>query len=110
MANAKKEKGAKAERDAAALINELTGWPARRKLGSGRLDDEGDIDGVFDTTIQVVNYKDIARALREKVPASEVQQQRAGTSFGCTFVRKPGGGFYVVMSPEQWATYARESQ
>lgn len=109
MANPAKNKGSKAERDAAALIQELTGWPARRKLGAGRQDDQGDIEGVPDTTIQVANYKAIARALAEKVPASEKQQARAGTTFGCSFIRRPGGGFYVVMSPEQWATYAREA-
>ena len=110
MANPKKQKGDQAERDAAGLIHDLTGWPARRKLGAGRLDDIGDIDGVTDTTIQVVNYKDITRALAEKVPESERQQARAGTTFGCTFVRRRGGDFYVVMTPAQWATYAREAQ
>lgn len=110
MANSNKQKGDRAERDAAALINELTGFPARRKLGAGRQDDIGDIDGVPDTTIQVVNRKDITAAIREKVEACTQQQARAGTTHGCVFVRKPRGGFYVVMSPEQWATYAREAQ
>ncbi len=109
MANSRKRKGDTAELEAARLINELTGHPARRKLGAGRLDDVGDIDGVPDTVVQVVNRLDVARALREKVPACELQQQRAAATFGCVFVRRRGGGFYVVMSPEQWATYAREA-
>lgn len=109
MANSAKRKGDEAERDAARLIHELTGFPARRKLGAGRLDDVGDIDGVPDTVIQVANYSDPARALREKVPGAVEQQQRAGATFGCVFVRRRGGGFYVAMTPEQWATYAREA-
>lgn len=110
MANRSKSKGDVAEREAAALIGELTGWPARRKLGAGRLDDVGDIDGVPSTVVQVVNRKDIALALRIKVPACVKQQARDGATFGCVFVRRRGGGFYVAMTPEQWATYAREAQ
>ncbi len=109
MANPSKDKGDKAEREAAALIHELTGWPARRKLGAGRLDDIGDIDGVPDTVVQVVNRKDVALALRLKLPACEEQQARAGAPFGCVFVRRPGGGFFVAMTTEQWSTYAREA-
>lgn len=109
MANSAKAKGDSAEREAAALIHELTGWPARRKLGAGRLDDVGDIDGVPSTVIQVVNRKDITEALRLKVPACVEQQQRDGATFGCVFVRRRGGGFYVAMTPEQWAAYAREA-
>jgi hypothetical protein len=36
-----KRKGDAAEREAAALLHDLTGWPVRRKLGAGRTDDEG---------------------------------------------------------------------
>jgi len=109
MTNPAKAKGDRGELAAAAIIHDLTGWPARRKLGAGRTDDTGDIDGVPDTTIQVAAYKDIARAIREKVPACELQQARAGTTFGVTFV-KTRGGWVVVMSPAMWATYAREAQ
>ena len=107
--NTAKRKGDKAELEVQALIRDLTGWPARRKLGAGRADDVGDIDGIPDTVIQVANYKDIARAIREKVDKCGDQQTRADATFGATFVRRPGGKFVVVMTPEQWATYAREA-
>ena len=42
MTNSSKLKGDAAEREAAQLIAELTGHPARRKLGAGRADDTGD--------------------------------------------------------------------
>lgn len=109
MANSAKDKGDRAEREAARLIAELTGWPMRRKLGAGRTDDIGDLDGAPSTVIQVANYRDIARALREKVPACVEQQARDGATFGATFIRRPGNEWYVVMTPEQWATYAREA-
>ena len=36
MTNSSKLKGDSAEREVAAIISELTGWPARRMLGAGR--------------------------------------------------------------------------
>lgn len=107
--NPSKRKGDRAELEVQALLRELLGVPARRKLGAGRLDDMGDIDGVPDTVIQVASYADIGRAIREKVPACEVQQLLAGAKYGATFVRRPGGRFVVVLTPEQWATYMREA-
>ena len=107
--NSSKRKGDKAEREVAAILSDLLGSLARRKLGAGRLDDIGDIDGVLDCVIQVVARKDIARAIREKVPESEEQRVRAGATFAATFVRLPGGRFVVVQSPEQWVTMYREA-
>jgi hypothetical protein len=109
MSNPQKNKGDRAELEVQALIRDLTGWPARRQLGAGRLDDVGDISGVPDTVVQVVNYKDIARAINEKVDTCVEQQERAGATFGATFVRRPRGNYVVVMSPEQWATLMREA-
>ncbi len=110
MANPSKRKGDSAEREVAALINLLTGWPARRKLGAGRLDDIGDIDGVPDTVIQVANYKNVMTPTRHKPKQCEQQRLRDGATFGATFIRLTGGEYRVVLTPEQWATYARESQ
>lgn len=109
MSNPSKRKGDKAELEVQGLIRDLTGYPARRALGAGRQDDMGDIDGVPDTVIQVASYTDLVRAVREKVPACEAQQERAGATFGATFVRRAGGKYVVVLTPEQWATYAREA-
>lgn len=107
--NSAKNKGDRAELEAQGLLRDLLGVPARRALGAGRQDDVGDIHGVPDTVIQVVNRKDMARAIREKLPECEQQRERAGATFAATFVRKPGGGFIVVLTPEMWATYWREA-
>jgi hypothetical protein len=109
MANPQKNKGDRAELEVQALIRDLTGWPARRQLGAGRLDDVGDISGVPDTVIQVASYADLTRAVREKVPKCVEQQERAQATFGATFVRRRGGEYLVVMTTEQWATLAREA-
>lgn len=91
------------------MIPDLIGYPARRKLGAGRKDDMGDMDGVPDHTIQVASWKDVTRAVREKPQECEAQQRRAHTTFGATWVRLRGGVWRIVLTPEQWATYVRES-
>ena len=109
MSNSSKRKGDRAELEVQGLLRDLLGVPAHRKLGAGRADDMGDIDGVPATVIQVVNYSDVSRAIREKLPKAEEQRQRAGASFAATFVRRPGGRYVVVLTPEQWADMWREA-
>lgn len=108
MASSSKRKGDKAEIEAATLIRDLTGWPARRKLGAGRADDTGDIDGVPQIAVQVASWADVARAAREKPIGCEAQREHAGEPFAATFIRFRGGSWRVVLTPEQWAAYARE--
>jgi len=109
MTHPAKRKGDKAELEVQGILRDLLGVPARRMLGAGRQDDMGDITGVPDTTIQVVAYQDIARAIREKLPECEAQRQRAGATFCATFVRRPGGRYVVVLTPEMFATLYREA-
>jgi hypothetical protein len=39
-----------------------------------RADDTGDIEGVPSTVVQVANWADVARAVREKPTGAEIQQ------------------------------------
>lgn len=109
MTNPQKNKGDAAEREIAALVNALTGWPVRRKLGAGRMDDAGDLDGIPDTTAQVKNYRDVGRAVREALNDLEQQRVNAGTTHAVAFIRRPGGRWMAVMTLEQWATSHREA-
>lgn len=109
MTNPAKRKGDRAELELQRLIFDLLGWRARRKLGAGRKDDTGDIDGVPNTVIQCANWRDIVTAIRVKPRECELQQERDGALFGATFLRLRGGEWRVVLTPEQWAVYARES-
>ncbi|MGN6607782.1 MAG: hypothetical protein ACTHMS_12345 [Jatrophihabitans sp.] len=104
MPNRNQNKGKVAEREVAALLQDMLGLPVRRKLGAGRLDDVGDLDGVPDTVIQVANWADALRAVREKPLEAEQQRENAGASFVSSFVRLRGGTWRVVMTPQQWAT------
>jgi len=105
-----KRKGDRAELEVQGLLRDHLGVPARRQLGAGRIDDIGDVTGVPDITIQVCSYTDIGRAIREKLPETVIQQNRAGSLFGALFCRRRGGQYVVVMTPEQWACLWREAQ
>ena len=99
----------RAELEVQGWLRDHLGVPARRALGAGRLDDMGDMQGVPNTCIQVVDRADVARAIREKLPECAEQQARMGAAFGATFVRRRGGSYFVVMTPEQFAALWREA-
>ena len=110
MANPSKRKGDRAELEAAGILADLTGFPVRRKLGAGRTDDTGDLDGIPDTVVQVAFWpSDVLAAIRTKVASSQVQQANGGATFGAAMIRFPRWGWVVCMSPEQYATYIREA-
>lgn len=109
MTSRQRVKGNNAEREAALLLAQLTGWPVRRRLQEGRADDTGDLEGVPDTTLQVKNYIDTLRAIREGLPELRAQQQRAGTLFGALLVRRRGGRWVAVLELDQLAVLLREA-
>jgi len=104
-----KRKGDAAELEAARLLAEHTGWPVRRKLGAGRLDDCGDLDGIPQCCVQVKAYRDITRAVREVLDELPTQQTNAGTTFGFGMVRRPGGRWFAVLTLEQVCCLLREA-
>lgn len=108
MANPQKRKGDAAEREAAQLLSLISGHYCRRKLGAGRQDDTGDIDGVPNTVVQVAAWKDIAKAVRVKPQEVEIQKLNDGARFAFTMV-KLRGGWRIVMTPEQFEPYLRQA-
>lgn len=109
MTSRQRNKGNAAEREAAHLLADLTGWPIRRRLQEGRADDTGDLEGVPDTCVQVKNYADPLRAIREGLPELRAQQERAGCPFGALLVRRRGGRWVAVMELDQLAALLREA-
>lgn len=109
MSNPAKRKGDSAELEAARLIHDLLGFPARRKLGAGRADDTGDIDGVPDHVIQVASWADVRAAAVQKPRGAELQRINASATHAATMVRFRGGIWRVILTPEQWATLVREA-
>jgi hypothetical protein len=102
-------KGAKAERDLAAILTQLLNTPVRRMLGAGRSDDIGDLDGVHDWTLQVANRANLGDTIRNKPLEVERQRANAGTPFCASIVKlppQPGGKpqeWRVVLTLEQFA-------
>lgn len=109
MTNPQKRKGDAGERELAHRLSALLGFTVRRKLGAGRIDDTGDLDGIPDCTAQVKNYSDTMRAIREGLAGIDEQQRNAGTTHGVVFVRRRGGQWIAVQTVEQWATTFRET-
>ncbi len=105
-----KRKGDRCELEVQGILRDHLGVPARRKLGAGRHDDMGDIDGVPDTVIQCASIANLAAAMRVKPLECQAQQARAGATFGATFLRLRGGEYRVVLTVEQWAASWREAQ
>lgn len=105
MANPSKAKGDRGELEAAALLTEALGLPVRRKLGAGRADDTGDLDGVPGHVVQVANWADTAAAARVKPPAAEQQRINAQADHAASLIRFKGGNWRVVLTLEQWARY-----
>ena len=109
MTGSGKRKGDRAEREAAALLSRLLALPIRRLLGAGRTDDKGDLDGIDGWAVQVADWTDLARAVRQKPIDAELQAAHAGQRHGCALIRLRGGEFRIVMTPQTWATIVTET-
>jgi hypothetical protein len=110
MANPQKAKGDRAELEAAELLTNLLGVPVRRKLGAGRIDDTGDLDGVPGHVVQVANWADTAAAARVKPSEAEQQRVHAQVDHAATLVRFRGGTWRIVLTLEQWRRYFKCTQ
>ena len=111
MTSPQKRKGDAAELEIARILHDLTGWPVRRKLGAGRTDDEGDLVGFPNNAavVQVANWADVTRAIRQKPVEAEQQRANAGATFAVTLIRLRGGMWRAVLTPEQLCTLLREA-
>ena len=109
MTTPAKRKGDSAELEAARLLADRTGWPVRRKLGAGRLDDTGDLDGIPDSVCQVKNDRDITRAINECLTELPAQQANAGADYAFGLVRRPGGRWFAVLDLDNLCALLREA-
>ena len=100
--NKQKNKGDKAEREAAELLTEVTGYECKRTLSAGIPGDVGDIHGIPDCVIQVANYKDTSTACLKKPREVESQRENAKAKYAASMVRWRGGHWRVVLTVEQF--------
>jgi hypothetical protein len=110
MTAATKRKGNAAERECAGLLSDLLGYNVKRRYNLGTHDDTGDLVGLPNTVIQVADWKDVLRAMREKPLDAEVQRELAGADYAATFLRLRGGMWRVCQTPEQWTAMWRETR
>lgn len=112
MTSPSKRKGDKAELDLARELHNLTGWNVRRKLGAGRSDDVGDLDGIPLTVAEVKDYADTRDAIAAALADLEREQANAGAPFGVAFVKRRRARehrWIAVMTLSQWAALTREA-
>ena len=114
MTNKAKEKGDRAEREAAALLTKFTGYEVERRFGAGAELDKGDLVGIPDTVLQVANRKDTNAAVLQKPREAEQQRINAKVKYAATLVRykkRPGcaegDNWRVVLTLQQFARLIR---
>jgi hypothetical protein len=107
MTSASKRKGTKAELEVVALYRDHLGLDVRRTL-AGHADDQGDLI-VPSTTVQVKNFADVLRAIREGLPELARQQASTGHPFGVLWVRRRGGLWMAIQTPVQHFALWREA-
>jgi len=101
------DRGKRAERAVCAMLGPLLGIKARRSR-AGHPEDLGDVFGVPGFTVQVADWSDALRAVREKPIEAEEQRARNGHRYASTFVKLRGNVWRVVLTPEQWASMVQE--
>ena len=107
-ASGRKQKGDRAEREVLALLRDVLGDHLVRARLEGS-NDHGDIAGLPQCAVQVKNYADVARAVREGLQGAAEQKANAGLPWGAAFVRRPRGRYVVCMDAEDWLSMFREA-
>ena len=109
MPSPQRDRGMRAEREACALLTELTGFTVQRMANQGIRQDIGDLIGLPDTTIQVSavprDPKAIAARTRLKLAGLEAQQRNAGTRHGVVILRIDGNN----QTPPAWRAVITET-
>lgn len=107
-ATGRRAKGDRAEREVLALLRDHLGDHLVRARLEGT-NDHGDIVGLPSCVVQVKNYADVARAMREGLEGAAAQKANADVLWGAAFVRRPGGRYVVCMDAEDWISMFRET-
>lgn len=101
-------KGDRAEREVLTFLRDQLGEHLTRARGEGN-NDHGDIAGLPSCVVQVKNYADPLRAIRDGLDGARAQRDNAGLLWGAAFIRRRGGAYMVVMDPSDWVSMYREA-
>tara|TARA_R100001463_G_scaffold2890_2_gene11962 strand:+ start:1670 stop:1990 length:321 start_codon:yes stop_codon:yes gene_type:complete len=102
--NPQKNKGDKAEREAAEILSDALNIEVKRNLSAGIPGDVGDLYGVPNTVVQVADWQNKSAACLVKPREVEKQRKNAGVDHAMTMVRFRGKNWRVVMTVEQFAS------
>ena len=108
MSASQRNKGARYEREAITVLDNLLGIRTYRLRTPGQDNDRGDLGGLVDTTIEVKSSANMTQALAG-IQQCATAQTRNGHTHGVTLIRRPGGAWIAAMTVEQWATLWREA-
>lgn len=109
MTSPSARKGNTAELEIARILTNLTGWRIRRKLGAGRTDDEGDLEGLPNCVAEVKAYRSTGEGVNAALKDLERERRNAGTTFAVGLVKRPRAGWCAVMDIEHFCTLLREA-
>jgi hypothetical protein len=102
-------KGNKAENEVCDFLrSHLGGHVSRGRLEGS--EDRGDIVGTPSLANQVKSYEDVARAINDGLNDVTDQKARAGARWGAVWVRRRGGRYFVVLSPEDFISLYKEAR
>ena len=103
----RRNKGNAAEREVLTLLRDSLGDHIVRTRLEGE-QDRGDIS-LPEMTLQVKNYSDVVRAVREGLDGASEQRARNGHQWGAAVIRRRGGRYFVAMEFDDWLSLYREA-
>ena len=106
--NPQKNKGDKAEREAADVLSLETKYKVERRFGAGQDNDKGDLVGIPNFCVQVADWQNKSAACLIKPREVEQQRKNAGVDYAMTMIRFRGGHWRVVMTVEQFGKLVNE--
>lgn len=104
----RRQKGANGEREVLTFLRDRLGDHLVRARGEGD-NDHGDITGLPELTIQCKNWADVVAAVNEGLKGAAEQKANAGTLWGCAWIRRRGGRWFVAVDPEDFVSMYREA-
>jgi Holliday junction resolvase len=100
-------KGARGEREVVTMFRDA-GFLQAQRSRAGAEEDRGDIASLPGLTVEIKNYSDIGRALREGLDELKTEKANNHTPDGVLFIKRRMKGWVAVMPAEDFvALWAR---
>lgn len=104
-----REKGARAERELAKLITDLSGYHMSRTRTPGQAADIGDLVGLPGCVVEAKHWANHGAAVRAALPQAREAAERLGVPYPTAWIRMVGGFWFVAMEPDVFLSLHREA-